>query len=231
MPVRTAVMVHHWEWVGFLHWRYPEADVQRLLPPGIRVETFDGSAWVGLVPFRMHVRFPGIGAIPVVSTFPETNVRTYVAGPDGGTGIWFLSLEAAGLAPVLTARASLQLPYMWARMAIERSGNSVRYASRRTWPGPVGATANLELAIGRRIVAGELEDFLVSRFRMYTRLVTGTVARLDAEHPPWPLRLAEVRSLDQSVVQASGLSPPSGEPLAHFSEGVRVRIGPPSAAR
>jgi len=155
--------LHHWAWPSFLHWRYRPADVQALLPRGLRVETFDGSAWVSLVPFRMRVRFPGAGSVLGVSTFPETNVRTYVVGPDGGTGIWFFSLEAARIVPVLVARAGLRLPYMWARMAIERSGDAIHYASRRTWPGPAGARADVQVGIGEPIAVEELDDFLVSR--------------------------------------------------------------------
>jgi uncharacterized protein YqjF (DUF2071 family) len=225
------MMLHHWDWLSFLHWRYRPADVQALLPRGLRVETFDGSAWVSLVPFRMRVRFPGAGSVLGVSSFPETNVRTYVVGPDGGTGIWFFSLEAARIVPVLVARAGLRLPYMWARMAIERSGDAIHYASRRTWPGPAGARADVQVRIGEPIAVDELDDFLVSRFRLYTRLVTGALAGVDAEHLPWEVRGAEVRMLHQDVVQASGLPAPAGEPLVHFSEGVRVRIGRPAPAR
>ena len=176
------MMVQRWDWVTFLHWRYAPEDVQRRLPAGLEVETFDGSAWVGLLPFRMEVRFPGMPAVPWLSAFPETNVRTYVRGPDGGRGIWFLSLEAGRLLPALAGRGGLALPYVWARMGVGRAGSTVAYWSERRWPGPRGARTRI------RIVAGEsvwrdrvspLEDFLVSRFRLYSRLA-GRLVRVDA---------------------------------------------------
>ena len=56
-------MVHWWEQLTFIHWRFDPDEVQRLLPPGLTVETFDGSAWVGLVPFYLRVGFPHVPSI------------------------------------------------------------------------------------------------------------------------------------------------------------------------
>ena len=113
-------MVQHWEELTFVHWRYPADVVQKALPAGLEVETFDGSAWIGLVPFAMRVRLPGSPSVPWVSEFPETNVRTYVRGPDGERGIWFFSLDAARLGAVVTARTTYRLPYFWSRMRVVR---------------------------------------------------------------------------------------------------------------
>jgi uncharacterized protein YqjF (DUF2071 family) len=222
------MMLQRWEWMSFLHWRYDPAVVRSLLPPGLEVETFDGSAWVGLLPFRMRVRFAGMPAVPWLSTFPETNVRTYVRGPDGGTGIWFLSLEAARLVPALTGRTGLALPYTWARMEVRRSESVITYRSTRLWPGPRGAGTAIRVEPGEETGIGPLEDFLVSRFRLYAR-VAGRLVRVAAEHEPWSLRSAHIVDLEQDLLQADGLPPPQGPPLAHFSEGVDVRIAPPAA--
>src|SRR5215211_2195923 len=103
-PPRVArpVMYHEWRRIVFAHWRYPAEVVRPLLPAGLQVETFDGTAWVGLVPFLMdRVRAPGVPALPWLSRFPETNVRTYVRDGGGRTGIWFFSLDAARLPAVL----------------------------------------------------------------------------------------------------------------------------------
>lgn len=52
-------MHQRWSQITFFHWRYPPAVVQSLLPGGLTVETLDGSAWVGLIPFFMEgVRSP-----------------------------------------------------------------------------------------------------------------------------------------------------------------------------
>jgi uncharacterized protein YqjF (DUF2071 family) len=222
-------MVQRWDWMTFLHWRYEPADLRPHLPAGLEVQTFEGSAWVGLLPFRMTVRLPGAPAIPWLARFPETNVRTYVRGPDGGAGIWFFSLDAGRLVPAMTGRAGLALPYVWADMRVARGDSTVAYRCRRRWPGPRGAATNVRVEPGRPIGrdrVAPLEDFLVSRFRLYTS-VAGRLVSVDAEHDPWPLRHASVVRLDQDVLQADGLPPPQGPPHALVSEGVEVRIGAP----
>ena len=126
-PVRWPVMYQTWSWLAFLHWSYEPAVVQRLPPASLRVHAFDGRAWVGVTPFLLEdLRTPVAPAPPWFTSFPETNVRTYVRGPDGREGLWFFSLDAARLEPVLVARSTYRLPYMWSRMTVERDGPVVR---------------------------------------------------------------------------------------------------------
>jgi uncharacterized protein YqjF (DUF2071 family) len=213
-------MVQQWECVTFLHWRYDREIVERLVPYPLEVETFDGAAWVGLVPFITEVRF-GVR----LSRFPETNVRTYVRGPDGGRGVWFFSLDAPCIAAVAAARIAYKLPYMWARMTVERQGGVVRYRSCRKWPNR-GRRADIEVAHAAPVPAGELETFLTARFRLYTFLGGGRPAVARVAHPAWELRRAEVRVLQEDLVAAAGLPAPRSAPLAHYSPGVTVTVGP-----
>ncbi len=121
-----------WHDLLFVHWRLRAEDVQRLLPDGLAVDTWQGDAWIGLVAFHMSgVRPRWFPAIPYVSRFPETNIRTYVRCGDREPGIWFFSLEAARLPAVLAARWGWRLPYHWSRMRVVRQGDRVSYASRR----------------------------------------------------------------------------------------------------
>lgn len=221
-----AVMRHRWDRLTFLHWRYDPATVQALLPDSLTVETYDGSAWVGLVPFEMTVRAARGPALPWLSRFPETNVRTYVTGPDGRTGVWFFSLDAARLPAVVTARQGFRLPYYWSRMRVHQDGATVRYESRRRWPGP-RRTSIVEVEVGEAYGGlTELDHFLTARFALWTVLGRGP-ARARAHHPAWPLRRVAIRTLDDELVTAAGLPAPDGEPLAHYSDGVEVRIGLP----
>jgi uncharacterized protein YqjF (DUF2071 family) len=219
-------MHQDWRSLTFLHWRYPPEVVRPHLPDGLELDTYDGSAWVGLIPFLMdRVRAPAGPPAPWLSRFPETNVRTYVRGPDGQPAIWFFSLDAARLPVVLTARAGYGLPYMWAAMSVRRDGDTVAYRSRRHWPGPRGASCVARVAFGAPIAdPGPLEVFLTARFHLYStwagRLVTAAAA-----HEPWPLRHGHVEELRQDLVPAAGLPAPDGAPLVHASDGVSVRIG------
>jgi uncharacterized protein YqjF (DUF2071 family) len=226
--VARPVMYQHWRQLAFVHWRYPPDPVQALLPAGLAVHTFDGSAWVGLVPFLMdRVRAPVLPAFRWLSRFPETNVRTYVQDMRGRTGIWFLSLDAARLPAVLAARATYRLPYFWSAMSVTGAGELSRYRCRRRWPGPAGSRCDADVEVGPPLAESgrdELAHFLTARHRLFT-VVAGRLVVAEAEHPPWPLHSARLVRLDQDLVQAAGLPGPERAPLLHASPGVPVRIG------
>lgn len=219
-------MFQSWCDLTFLHWRYPLETVQHLVPQPLQVETFDGSAWVGVTPFILRGLRPVFGpTLPYISTFPETNCRTYVRAPDGSSGVWFFSLEAARAAAVAGARLTFGLPYCWARMRVAKSGRRVTYESTRLWPDCLGRTA-VEVVPGESIQARDLENFLTARFRLYSFL-RSRLCFADVEHAPWPLHSVEVFHAGQTLTAAAGLPEPQGPPLAHFSPGVRVRIAAP----
>jgi uncharacterized protein len=224
--VSHPVIFQGWQSLTFLHWRYNSSSLERLLPPGLELDTFDGSAWIGLTPFRVvKLRTPGLPALPWISSFPETNVRTYVRGSDGEPGIWFFSLEAARLFAVLGARAIYGLPYRWAKMRVKATTETVEYESQRRWPGTT-ARSRILIEIGEPTGNHALERFLTARFRLYT-LLSGKLAYADVEHEPWPLRKARAIDIEQTLLQGSGLPQAAGQPIVHYSPGVFVRIGRP----
>ncbi|GAA3084813.1 YqjF family protein [Streptosporangium carneum] len=212
----------------FVHWRYPSDVVQSLLPDGLTAEEFDGSAWVGLTPFLMEdVRVPGTPALPWLSRFPETNVRTYVRDGQGRGGLWFLSLDAGRLPPVLGARATYWLPYHWSDMSVRVEDERRSYRCGRRWPGPAGARCDADVRVGAPLADSErdsLSVFLTERYRLFTR-VGGRLAHAEVEHRPWPLHHARLVHLDEGLLRAGGLTAPEHDPIVHASPGVRVRVG------
>jgi uncharacterized protein YqjF (DUF2071 family) len=222
-------MLQHWLTLTFLHWRFEPDAVQRLLPPGLTVEVREGAAWVGLVPFYMHVGLPGVGSVPWVSRFCETNVRTYVTDPSGRSGIWFFSLDAARLGAVVVARTTYRLPYFWSKMRLDRTPTDICYQARRRWPGPRGAASYAAVGIGspyRPEELAPLDHFLTARWVLFS--VTGRRQRFAvAFHQPWPLHHATAGEWRDDLVAAAGLPSPTAPPLAHYSPGVSVRIGRP----
>ena len=228
VPVASPVMLQRWDSLSYVHWRYAPEEVQRLLPPGLEVDIIDGAAWVGLVPFHMQdIRPPRAPkGIPWVGTFPETNIRTYVIGPDGRRGVYFHSLDITRLAAVGVARIWYRLPYNWAKMSIEQDGDSVVYRSRRRWPRD-GAGSHVAITIGPPIdEPSDLEHFLTARWGLWT-LIRGRLTYAAVAHPPWPLYRAQLTELSENLTTAAGLPAPRGEPLVHYSPGVDVRIGRP----
>ncbi|MBT8199636.1 MAG: DUF2071 domain-containing protein [Acidimicrobiia bacterium] len=229
-PVSRPIMLQGWKDLSYIHWPYDPPAVQHLLPDNLEVDTFEGQAWVGLVAFHMEkIRLPGTPGVPYLGTFPETNVRTYVRGPDGRPGVWFDSLDINRLLPVLVARASYRLPYMWSAMSIEHDGNLVSYQARRRWPGPRDTTSNFTIKRNEPVAPADitpLEHFLTARWGLFTQL-RSRLAYAPVDHPAWPLEQAELTQLDDHLIAAAGYPPPSGDPLVHYSPGVDVRIGLP----
>jgi uncharacterized protein YqjF (DUF2071 family) len=222
-------MIQWWRRMTFLHWRYPADELQRLLPDGLRVETYDGTGWVGLLPFQMYVRPPALPPLPWLSWFPETNVRTYVRGPDGKPGIFFFTLEATRMPAILAARASLRLPYRWSAMDIRLGERCLAYHGRRRWPGPAGVGYDVGVRIGKPIAENDLtalDHFLTARYRLYSR-VLGRLVSVEVEHPPWRLYRAALVDFRQDLLASLGLPGTDSEPLVHASPGIRVRIGVP----
>jgi uncharacterized protein YqjF (DUF2071 family) len=229
VPVSRAAMVHRWEELTFIHWRFDPEAVQRLLPRELTVETFDGDAWVGLVPFFMRVGLPRVRSVPWLSRFAETNVRTYVRSRDGTRGIWFFSLDAARLGAVLVARSTYRLPYFWSKMGIERSGSRINYRCERRWPGPP-ALSMVTIEIGQRYEPEELttlDHFLTARWTLFSAPRVG-LRHARAFHDPWPLHRADIVDLDDTLVTAAGLPAPEGSALVHYAPSVEVRIGWPT---
>ncbi len=224
-------MRQQWRDLAYLHFDYDPDVVQRLLPPGLEVDTFGGRAWVGLVPFSMRkISFPLVPPVPWLGSFPEVNVRTYVVR-DGRPGVWFFSLDVNRLLPAFVARATYRLPYCWGRAANERVGSTLTSHVTRRWPAS-GGTTRIVVEIGDEIVdPSHFEHFLTARWGLYSTWFGGRLVYAPVDHPRWPLRSASVVSLDDTLITAAGLPAPAGAPHCMFSDGVAVRVGLPRLVR
>lgn len=226
-----ALIAQRWSGTCFLHWRVDPALVAPLLPPGTRVDTFDGSAWVGLVPFALgEFRLLPLRSLPLIRPFIEINVRTYAVDDEGRRGVVFRTLEAEHLLPVLGGRALFGLPYRWARMRMHDRGDTVEYASSRRF----GRSAGTRIRVRRddEPVDTEFARFLTARWGFH-QVHLGRTLWAANEHEPWPLVNAHLEALDDTLVADAGfpgvavrppdsvLATPAGHPgvLTRFSRG------------
>lgn len=219
-------MIQSWSSVAFVHWRVDPDLIRPLVPSAFEVDTWAGSAWVGLVPFRMMTRAPFLPPVPVLSWFPETNVRTYVRDGLGRRGVWFLSLDVPRSAMVAVARSALGLPYAWSRMSIEENELGATYLLARIAPN-VGARSTVIVpSRPSRPDDTALARFLTARFRLFGTGPLGPYL-IPIEHRPWQLRRLPTATIEDELVGLTGL-PRLGEP-DHIttSAGVHVRVGFP----
>jgi uncharacterized protein YqjF (DUF2071 family) len=129
-------MAQSWHDLLSAHWKVDAAVVRTHIPAELEIDTFDGQAWLGVVPFRMSgVRWRCTPALPWISVFPELNVRTYVT-TQGKPGVWFFSLDAAnpiavaGFSIKASARIQAQLALSW-RHGIGAPANSSSLTEER----------------------------------------------------------------------------------------------------
>jgi uncharacterized protein YqjF (DUF2071 family) len=233
---RPWIMTQQWHDLLFAHWAMEPENVRPLLPQPLRpfLDTFEGKAWVGVVPFWMsHVKFRGLPALAGLSTFPEMNVRTYVT-VDGKPGVYFFSLDAENLPAVYAARIGFSLAYFYARMSVSVSdGDRVQYSSRRLHKPVPAEFAGSYAPLGDEIFnasPGSIEHYLVERYCLYTADERGGIYRGDIHHLPWPLRRAQAKFEINNVAQSHGIKLPNTEPLLHFAKELDVFIWLPERA-
>ena len=230
-----ALMLQRWSQLLFAHWPVPAQVLRPYLPPRLTLDTFEGQAWLGVVPFTMSgIRPLGLPALPGLGMLHELNVRTY-ASLDGVPGVWFLSLDATSALAVWAARTAFHLPYLRCRMTLEAQGGGFAAAAERTHRGAAPATFRAAWeAAGPPLPPsrpGSRLHFLTERYHLYTagpdarpahlgrHLWRGTLA-----HAPWQLREARLLAWESSLVESHGLPTPAGPPLLHLAEAVDVRI-------
>ena len=233
LPRAPWVMAQTWEDLVFLHWPMDPDDLRARLPRGLSLDTYRGDAWVSITPFVVTgLRPRGIPAVPGLSSFAETNVRTYVTR-DGKPGVWFFSLDASSRLAVTAARALYHLPYHHAEFTIERTPERIRYAcQRRDRHAPAGGLAVEYGPVGPRAPAtsGTLSWWLTERYCLYASR-RGHLYRAEIHHVPWPLQDAEAHVSHNTLLD--GLAPGFGQtvgirrPVVQFAQRLSVIVWAP----
>jgi len=232
MPAQSPVMYQRWHELLFLHWSVAPELVAQALPPGLRVDTFEGKAWIGVVPFSMRgIRPRFLPAVAGLSNFPELNLRTYVVDAQGRPGVWFYSLDTPKRLPNWIARTFFHLNYRLARIEVQNREEKNSYLSElrleSEWDAPQKYTWE---RTGDAYLAelGSLDFFLVERYRLFAynpktrHLLTGKV-----HHEPYPIQTVDLSDYTTRLFELNGLVAPTGAPVSTLaSAGVDVRIFP-----
>jgi uncharacterized protein YqjF (DUF2071 family) len=219
VPQSSWVMKQCWHDLLFMHWPLPVEVLAPFIPKGLSLDTFNGTAWIGIVPFRMsdiHLKF--CPPIPGTSAFPELNVRTYVT--DGKKpGVWFFSLDAANLLAVKIARSWYHLPYFHADMSISEVEKNFHYKSQRRVQGTLKPEFSAEYRpVGESYLAqkGSFDYWLTERYCLYAAEL-GNLYRGEIHHAPWQLQPAQAKIFKNTLTPFLSTPLPNTEPLLHFS--------------
>jgi uncharacterized protein YqjF (DUF2071 family) len=230
-PRGSPVMKQTWSELLFLHWRVPAAELRALVPADLEIDTFQGEAWVGLVPFTVSgARLRLMPPLPFVSSFHEVNVRTYVHWQGRDPGVWFFSLDAASRLAVEAARRLYYLPYRYADIELEveeaDGKRRVDFRSRRLADLPPDLEVRYRPGdFPRAAEPGTLPHFLAERYVLYS-FHERSLYRARVHHAPYPLQAGVVERLSERLVAQAGIQRPDSEPLAHYASGVDVDIWP-----
>lgn len=224
MPDRGHTLAQDWRFLTFMHWRVDIEKLRNHVPEGLEIDTFEGDAYIGLVPFMMkHVRPSWFVSTPGISNFPEFNIRTYVK-KDGIAGVFFLTLEAKSLVTCNFAPRTYGLPYRYAKGNVKKSGDKWNWRSSRN-NGQFKLAGTTEV-IGEQMQAqpGSLEEFLFERYSLYTSH-KGSLRRGYTHHNKWKFQLAKVELTENSLTESFnlGIDELLTPELVHYSDGVRVR--------
>ena len=235
-PQQQVVMYQNWHHLLFLHWEVPVADLQALLPAGLTVDTFEGKAYVGLIPFTLSgVRPILLPPLPGVSTFHEVNVRTYVHREGRDPGVWFFSLDASSSLAVEAARKAYHLRYFKSEIAFDASNEAlptITFDARRDDPrGPSPANTHIRYrpveGPASQSKPGSIEHFLVERYILYAEDSQRNLWRARVHHQPYPVQRGDVLELDDTLVWSAGIRRPETIALRHYAREVNVKIYAP----
>ena len=222
LPDRRWVMGQTWDDLLFLHYRVPAEELRPLVPDGLELQQHSGTAWLGVTPFVITgLRGRGLLPLPLVSSFRELNVRTYVSR-DGKPGIWFFSLDASSRVAAEAARRIYRLQYFAAEISLRHRGDEILFDCSRGL-GKAFSAAYRPAGPVFHAEPGSLEHFLTERYCLYAEH-EGELYRADIHHRPWPLQPAHAR-VDLNTMPPVTLDPAEG-PLRHYSARLDVVIWP-----
>jgi uncharacterized protein YqjF (DUF2071 family) len=227
-PHARPVMRQRWSSLLFLHWPVSPAVLQARLPRGLHVDTFDGKAWIGVVPFAMQRVHPvGLPPLPWISWFLELNVRTYVHDENGRPGVWFFSLDCNQPLAVEVARRFFHLPYNHAKMSSEFRSGRIVYTSRRQGASELSRFRYRPPVQAAPAADGSLEWFLVERYLLFTTDAEGQIRCGRVHHTPYRIENADCAEWSALPIMENGFAEPEERPAsALVAEPVDVTIFP-----
>jgi len=222
LPTTPWLMTNIWKRLLFAHWRVEVEQLKRFIPPGLKLDLWEGQAWLGIVPFEMRYQ---LRYFPWVVRFGELNVRTYVTC-QGKPGVLFLSLDASDLLTVYMARLTYSLPYYSAKIQLETIDSEIHYLSQRSQGQAAFQGRYKSASDPYESTKGSLEHWLTERYCLYAKNRSGILCRGNIHHLPWQLQKGEAVIKECTMADIHGIKLPDSSPILHYAESLDVVIWP-----
>lgn len=223
----NPIMHQEWRKLLFLHWKCDPKKIQATLPEGLFVDTFEGVAYITVLPFLIENFKVYNFSTPIYSKLVEINVRTYVVDKNGMSGVWFYSLDINSFFSMVGANIGFSLPYYFSRCKYEKLNHTIAIEGKRVFEPSVEMKFSYKVDNEKPVffaLENSLDFFLVERYVLFTfknkKLMYGRV-----KHQPYTLE--NIQDLKYSIQLKDPLFDPSNQPdLIHFASGVDSDIFP-----
>ncbi|MFC7391692.1 YqjF family protein [Scopulibacillus cellulosilyticus] len=228
LPIRPWMMTQTWNDVFFIHWPIDFDDIRDKVPKQLYIDTFDGRAWIGIIPFHItDFKVRDVFSIPLTNAFPEINVRTYVTY-DNKPGVYFFSLDAGHWMASVAARTLTPLPYYFSKIDLTKQNGAITYKSSRqdknSSNGEFEGTFS-SISSTYKSEKGTLDEWLTERYCFYT-MNRNKLYRCDIHHEKWELQKAEGEILTDTLVSSQRISLPDKKPVLHYASRNKALIWP-----
>lgn len=212
-------MTQEWHHVLFAHWPVPASALRGHVPAELEIDTFEGSAWIGIVPFLVKdMRARLTPAVPFLSSFIEVNVRTYVRYKEK-TGVYFFSLDANHFLAVTGAKLFFGLPYKQATISFQED-QSLEIDSSRVPLADEKAKFKVSYKPETDVFfakAGTLEHWFTERYCLWTKRGS-MLYRGDIHHTQWELQRAKANLFQEELIPFVDQIHLQEPPLLHYSK-------------
>ncbi|MBC7979641.1 MAG: DUF2071 domain-containing protein [Armatimonadetes bacterium] len=215
-PHGMPIMKQRWAGLGFFHWPVDPDLIASRLPHGLNVDTFEGAAWLGIVPFFMErVRPVYLPPVPILSWFHELNLRTYVYDEKGNPGVWFFSLDCNQPIAVELARSAFHLPYQHAAMTSKISNDVIHYRNLRKASSYPEAVFTYRKPISPKpAITGSLDWFLIERYTLFSADKAGQLFSGRVHHHPYQIEPMSCSACSTIPFALNGFDEPETTPVS-----------------
>ena len=230
---RKCIMKQEWQNLLFLHWSIPVKTIRHLIPEELEIDTYDNSAWIGIIPFQMRNLRPSfLFPIPSISNFTEVNLRTYVKDKYNRKGVWFFSLDTHNSFGNWVAQTFFHLNYRFAQtefLNTQTQLNTCKFSFPETqYPEQTLSWEHSEHTFMPSKSPESLEFFLTERYRLFSynnkrnSLLTGTLS-----HDSYKLNRPKLLKYTTDLFASNGIDFSNVYPESILAcKGTKVKVYP-----